>query len=144
MRERPGVGAAAVLDERPSMVTPAPAMPPDPKQYRAALSRWDNEGGNPDLPWSNVALDAAEFPLATALSQAELIRLRVRVIALENLVIGLLAQAPLEQGERVRRMADYIAPREGYTPHPLTTQAGAQMVHLADRAGHFRSNPPPI
>ncbi len=121
----------------------APKLHPDPKAYRAALSRWDNEGGNPDLAAAHAAPRGEDGQLPAPLSQAELVRLRVRVIALENLVIDLLAQSRLEQDERVRRMVEYIAPRAGYTPHPLTTQAGAQMVHLADRARHFRNDPPP-
>ena len=51
-----------------------------------------------------------------ALSNAELVQLRVRVIALENMVIALLANAPPEQQALAREMASYISPRPGYTP----------------------------
>jgi hypothetical protein len=72
------------------------------------------------------------------LTNAELVRLRVRVIALENLVITLLAELPGRRLELAREMATYISPRPGFTPHPLTIHAAAQMINLADRAGHFR------
>lgn len=71
------------------------------------------------------------------LSNAELVQLQVRVIALENLVIALLAEGSDEQRELVRDMATYISPRPGYTRHPLTLHAAAQMLHLADRGRHF-------
>jgi hypothetical protein len=73
-----------------------------------------------------------------ALTAAELVQLRSRVIALENLVITLLAEVAPHQLERARAMAQYISPRAGATPHPLTLHAAAQMVQLVDRADHFR------
>lgn len=71
-------------------------------------------------------------------SQAESVQLRVRVIALENLVISLLAQSPESQLVLAREMATFIAPRPGYTPHPLTLRAAAEMRSLIDRADQFR------
>jgi hypothetical protein len=44
-------------------------------------------------------------------------------IALENLVISLLATASDRQLEQAREMASYISPRPGFTHHPLTTRA---------------------
>jgi hypothetical protein len=73
-----------------------------------------------------------------ALTAAELVQLRSRVIALENLVITLLAEVAPQQLDRARAMAQYISPRSGSTPHPLTLHAAAQMVQLVDRADHFR------
>ena len=70
--------------------------------------------------------------------QAESVQLRVRVIALENLVIALLAQSPERQRVLAREMATFIAPRPGYTPHPLTLRAAAEMRSLVDRADQFR------
>ena len=75
---------------------------------------------------------------ATPLTQAELVQLQSRVIALENLVVALLAQGTLQQLELARNMATYISPRPGFTPHPLTTHAAARMVHFVERADHFR------
>jgi hypothetical protein len=96
--------------------------------HQLALSRWDGEGG---------AL-AGEAPgSARRVSPSELMQLRIRVIALENLVIGLMAQASDRQLSQVRDMAAYISPRPGHTPHRTTLHAAAQMVHLVDRAGHF-------
>ncbi|MBW8316476.1 MAG: hypothetical protein K0M73_16580 [Hydrogenophaga sp.] len=73
-----------------------------------------------------------------ALSNAELVQLRVRVIALENMVIALLANAPPEQQALVREMASYISPRPGYTPHTVTMHAADQMRSLVDRADRFQ------
>ncbi len=75
---------------------------------------------------------------ATASTAVELAQLRIRVIALENLVISLLAQTSDRQLELARQMATYISPRPGFTHHRPTIHAAAQMVHLVDRADHFR------
>ncbi len=76
------------------------------------------------------------------LADAELAQLRMRVVALENLVITLLAQAPDEQANLARDMAAYIRPRPGFTLHPLTLRAATQMIHLVERAGQFRLEQP--
>ena len=116
----------------------------EPEQMRLrALSRWDNEGGAipPGIEGALIFGDAqSEVPL---LSNAELVQLRIRVIALENVVIALLAQAPDRQLELVREMAAYISPRPGFTQHPLTVHAAAEMIHLVERALHFRDVMPP-
>lgn len=101
---------------------------------RKALSRWDNEGGA-------IASDLSpttEAPIP-ALTNTELVQLRIRVIALENLVIGLLAEGTDHQLEVGRKMASYIAPRVGHTSHPLTVRAADHMVDLVNRAIHFRT-----
>jgi hypothetical protein len=103
-----------------------------------ALSRWDNEGGaGPDGPQeaSIGTIDASAVPW---LSNAELVQLQVRVIALENLLLALLSQSSDEQLDLVREMAAYISPRPGFTPHPLTIHAASHMVHLVERARLFR------
>jgi hypothetical protein len=109
------------------------------RQRQMALSRWDNEGGaGPGGPQGGSA--SAEAQSATpALTNAELVQLRIRVIALENLVIALLADASERQLDRAREMAAYISPRPGFTHHPLTVHAAAQMIDLVERASHFRS-----
>jgi hypothetical protein len=111
----------------------------EPEQVRVrALSRWDDEGGAiPRAPdGSSVPGDApSEIP---HLSNAELVQLRVRVIALENVVISLLARGTEEQLDLVREMAAYISPRPGVTQHRLTVHAAAEMIHLIERARHFR------
>lgn len=74
------------------------------------------------------------------ISDVELVQLRIRVIALENLVIALLADAPERQLVQVREMAAFITPRPGQQQHPLTLSAASHMLSLVHRAGHFRGN----
>ena len=76
------------------------------------------------------------------LTLAEQAQLHVRVIALENLLIALLASATEQQLDCARELAAYIAPRAGATPHPLTTHAAAEMMSIVERALHFRGTPP--
>lgn len=80
---------------------------------------------------------------APASTAVELAQLRIRVIALENLVIALLAQTSARQLEMARQMATYISPRPGFTHHRPTVHAAAQMVHMVQRADHFRDAAPP-
>jgi len=76
------------------------------------------------------------------LTNNELAQLRIRLIALENLVIALLAEAPDRQLDLVREMAAYISPRPGFTRHPLTIHAAAQMISLVERASYFQNTTP--
>lgn len=80
-------------------------------------------------------------PKVPALTNAELVHLQSRVIALENLVVALLAQGTVQQLELARSMARYISPRPGFTLHPQTVHAAARMVHFVERADHFRGMP---
>ena len=73
----------------------------------------------------------------TPLTNAELVQLRIRVIALENLVIALLADAPDRQLALARGMSTYISPRTGFTPHPVTLRAADEMLSLVDRADRY-------
>jgi hypothetical protein len=105
-------------------------------QRQRALQRWDNEGGaGPRQRPPDVEAVLAGAP---PLGNAELVQLQMRVIALENVVIALLAQASAAQLELVRDMAAYISPRAGFTPHPLTIGAAGEMLSLVDRSSHFR------
>lgn len=101
-----------------------------------ALSRWDNEGG--------AIASAAHETLADIpdLTSAELVQLRIRVIALENLLIAVLAESSDRQLQVARDMAEYISPRLGFTHHPLTIQAAENMTDLVDRAVRFRTVQP--
>jgi hypothetical protein len=112
----------------------------EPEQMRLrALSRWDNEGGAiPRSIEGALIFGDALPPEVPQLTNAELVQLRIRVIALENVVIALLATAPERQLDLVREMATYISPRPGFTQHPLTVRAAAEMIHLVERARHFR------
>lgn len=105
----------------------------------SALSRWENDGGS-TAEWP-FAAPGAEPGDSIPLTNAELVQLRIRVIALENLVIALLAEAPARQRALVREMATYISPRRGYTPHPLTLRAADEMLSLVDRSSRFSSPP---
>ena len=119
----------------------SPNMPNASDLRMKALSRWDNEGGaGPDGSQEHsLAVDPSKVP---QLSNAELVQLQVRVIALENLMIMLLAEGFDRQLELAREMAAYISPRPGFTHYPLTTQAAAHMVDLVDRGIHYRSVDP--
>jgi hypothetical protein len=71
----------------------------------------------------------------------ECAQLRIRIIALENLVVALLADAPERQLALVREMATHISPRPGFTAHRPTLHAADEMRSLVVRAGRFRMAP---
>ena len=102
---------------------------------RRALARWENEGGAISAP-AAIPADVPE------LTSAELVQLRIRVIALENLMIAMLAEGSDRQRQIAREMADYISPRPGCTQHPLTLKAADHMTDLVDRAVHFTTAQP--
>lgn len=104
-------------------------------QSQKALSRWDNEGGaHPDEAHNDMP----------ELTNAELVHLRIRVIALENLIITLLAEGSDRQLEVAREMARYISPREGFTQHPLTIKAADHMTDMVNRAEYLRTMQVPM
>jgi hypothetical protein len=72
------------------------------------------------------------------MTNSELVLLRIRVIALENLMIAVLAEGSDRQLQIAREMVEYISPRPGFTQHPLTIRAGEHMTDIAARATHFR------
>ncbi len=114
----------------------------DALQRQRALSRWDNEGGAEPCGLQ-VAPTSVEDPIPMPENApAEVGALHIRVIALENLVIALLATASDRQLEVAREMARYISPRPGFTSHPLTTQAAAHMIDLVERASRFHGGEP--
>ncbi len=104
---------------------------------KKAVARWENEGGHDTQ--QNAVGDAEQAVPHTGasavlpLTNAELVQLQIRVIALENLVIALLSQASEQQLQRVREIAETIVPRTG-VEHRLTVQAAAHMEHLAQRS----------
>ena len=104
----------------------------------AALARWENEGGAPDAGQGrpgDLVVARSQLP---ALTPAEWDQLRLRVIAIENLLITLLARSSDRDRALARAMADYISPRPGFTPHHLTLGAASQIERLVDRAVHFQ------
>ena len=120
-------------------------------QRQRALARWDNEGGAACLPLQTTApaTDSAaatstttgsEMAAATPWASAECQQLHGRLIALENLVISLLAMGNKPQLALARDMAGHIAARPGAAPHRLTEQAAKQLVHLVGRAAWFRTH----
>jgi hypothetical protein len=102
-----------------------------------SLSRWENEGGAVPSSHQGGIVQSDAVPQ----SNSELVRRRVRVIALENLVISLLARSSDRQLDLVREMPAYISPRTGLAPHHLTIRAAAEMIHLIERASHFWDMP---
>jgi hypothetical protein len=107
-----------------------------------ALSRWENEGGAGAGRLSSGSISGESESDVPPLANAELVQLHVRMIALENVVVTLLAEASDRQLDLVREMAAYISPRHGFTPHRLTIHAAAEMLSLVERAGYFRDMPP--
>ena len=103
--------------------------------HRRALGRWENEGGSTG-GWSHPEQAAT---VAGEIGDAEIANIRVRLIALENLVVALLAEAPERQSELVREMARYISPRPGVTPHRLTIEAARNMLAIVERAAHYKA-----
>jgi hypothetical protein len=112
------------------------------RQRQMALSRWDNEGGAGPRGPQGESVAAGAQPEIPALTNAELVQLRIRVIALENLLIALLAHASERQLDLAREMAAYISPRPGSTHHPLTVHAASQMIDFVERARNFRQTKP--
>jgi hypothetical protein len=116
---------------------------PDLSQQRqTALSRWENEGGAASSRLQEGSAPGEAQSEVPRLTNTELVQLRIRVIALENLVIALLAEASERQLELAREMAAFISPRPGSTHHPLTVHAADHMVDLVQRAGRFRKGAP--
>ncbi len=102
-----------------------------------AVSRWDNEGGAGE--GGREQPSSGDVPAdALPLTNAEIVQLQVRVIALENVLAVLLAEASEHQLQLVRELSAYISPRPGSTPHRLTIHAAARMINLIDGAGHLR------
>lgn len=107
------------------------------KQRQRALARWDNEGGaGPDGPQMQDQT-GDEAPAAILSGHVENEQLRIRIIALESLMIALLTEATKGQRDLAREMANHILPEPGATQHPLTIRAARQMLNMIVRAEHF-------
>jgi hypothetical protein len=104
------------------------------KARRDALERWDWEGGVTAVDVA-PALDEPSTPDCTLdFAGTEMAQLRMRVVALENLVLALLMHGSVDQRAAADAMARYIRPRPGFTAHPLTLRAAARMVQMVQRA----------
>ncbi len=99
-----------------------------------AIGRWENEGGSV-ADWSHPN---GPPTVAGEIGDAEAGNVRVRLIALENIIVALLAGAPEDRSELIREMAEFISPRPGMTPHRLTIEAARNMVALVERAEHYK------
>ena len=77
--------------------------------------------------------------VAGEIGDVEAGNLKVRLIAIENILVALLASASEEQLELVRRMAGYISPRQGTTPHRMTIEAARNIVATLERAEHYKT-----
>lgn len=116
---------------------PDPALPQGLPDFRlSALARWDNEGGAIAAMASEAHTDVPDM------TNAELVLLRVRVIALENLLIAVLAEGSDRQREVAREMAAVISPRTGASQHTLTIRAAHHMTDIVNRAVHIRAIQP--
>jgi hypothetical protein len=102
------------------------------------LSRWDNDGGagfTDQLESLKLEDESAAFSLHT---EIDFVHLRVRVIALESLLIALLNKSSDQQISAAREMADYISPRPGFTQHRLTIRAAGHIIDLLRRSENIR------
>lgn len=102
-----------------------------------AISRWDNEGGA-GINGNYLAASGDLLTDALPLTNAELVQLQIRVIALGNMLAVLMADASDRQLKLMREIADCITPQPGFTPHPLTVHAAARMLGFVERSGHLR------
>src|SRR5664279_2523977 len=115
---------------------------PHQRQRQKALARSESTGCAAPNHGQVGSIPGAPHAEVPPLTNAELVQLQIRVIALENLVIALLAEASDRQLHLAREMAAYISPRPGFTRHHLTVDGAAQMISLVERARHFRGLPP--
>ncbi|MEP7316433.1 MAG: hypothetical protein ABI667_07035 [Sphingomicrobium sp.] len=105
------------------------------EKHDRALGRWENEGGRGASRASNTTTS-----VAGDIGDVETGHLRSRLIALENIVLALLAGAPESRSELVLEMADHISPRPSFTQHRMTIEAAGQMRALVDRAAHYKTD----
>ena len=99
---------------------------PESDQRQKSLSRWDSEGGAGILgPQMGDALIEDQINL----SNAELVKMRVRIIALENLVIALLANSSERQIDK-SKLFDYLL-------HPVNSRG--KLGHFS-RYGYSQGN----
>nr|WP_237487417.1 hypothetical protein [Parapontixanthobacter aurantiacus] len=66
-----------------------------------------------------------------------MVQMRIRLITLENIVLGLLSGASDEQIDQIRKRADMIEPRPEASRHPLTELAAGDMRKFLERAARM-------
>ncbi len=123
------------------MVKARPALRERARMREFALARWDNEGGATahELHAGSSARESKRDALR--MTQGEMVQLRSRVIALENLLISVLAQGTERQLRIAHDSAVKVAPRPGSTQHRLTRHAANQMTRMVRRASDRRAGP---
>ena len=108
--------------------------------HRRAIGRWENEGGAV-FAWQHEGRAPEQHAtVAGEIGDAETGNIRVRLIAVENILVALLADAPDDRLELIREMAEFISPRPGMTPHRLNIEAARNMLAIVERAEHYRGN----
>jgi hypothetical protein len=112
----------------------AVSQPPVAVFWASELARWDNEGGALSHP---VPVKPPLVNVAHHLSDHELVCLHSRVIALENIVVAMLAGGSADQRAVVHDMALFVHPPLDAVQDRLTMHAADLMDHLADRATRF-------
>lgn len=113
-----------------------------PSLRRDALQRWDWEGGGTAVGMLSPAAERPAPERALDCTGTELAQLRMRVVALENLMLALLMHGSVDQRAAADAMARYIRPRPGFTAHPLTLRAASRMLQMVQRASTLRVAPP--
>ena len=101
----------------------------------------EDRGGMPTAqpkPQIGDLLSGSANMASDYLTAVEFAHLHARVIALENVLIGLLAGASDQQVALAREMAVQMIPQPGFTPHCSTQIAANQIAQLIERANHFR------
>lgn len=109
---------------------------------QSALLRWDGEGGaGPDGPQTELA-EAHDWQRAPQNEATELAALQVRIVALESLVVALLAGGSDRQIEQARLMVQSIVPRQACAGNVPAMHAAIQCAGLVDRGGHLHDAAP--
>ncbi|MFO8127182.1 hypothetical protein [Yoonia sp.] len=116
----------------------------DAQQRDRALARWANEGGSGQCGRATDFASGRDETEMPPIGDTQIGLLHVRVIALENLVIALLAAASGPQLDLARDMARIIEPRSDAAPHPLTIRAAARLTDLIERSERFQSRERPL
>ena len=112
----------------------AASQPPVAVFRASALARWDNEGGALSHP---APVKPPPVDIDNHLSDQDMVCLRSRVIALENIVVAMLAGGSHDQRAIVHDMAMFVRPPLDAAQDRLTMHAADLMDHLADRATRF-------
>src|SRR5258708_16319314 len=87
------------------------------QQRQMALSRWDNEGGAGAGRRQGGLISGAARSDTPELTNTEFVQLRVRAIALENLMITLLAGSSYRHLQLFPQIPASTSPRPHFTHH---------------------------